>query len=402
MTEQARDARGRFTSNLDKLVSIEDNAAPPRSYEPPGIVWDGSKGEIRTSVQTSGEPRADWNDLLVEWGLDPNEIEVVEPVQRRSWDASIGNGEVKRFHYFKAALRRRSGRDSDISSLIAEIRDFSASQVHKAASSSAAFVLCSGDLQAGKRDGDGTAGMVNRFLSGINSGVGRLADLRDSGVLATDCAVYLPWLGDCIEHVKGHYAMQTYMAELSLTEQIRVVRRLMVAQIKAFAPLTPRLVVPVVPGNHDEAIRDSSGKAMTNFGDSFSTEIAVSVSEILKENPAFDHVEVMVPQGEELTLTVDISGTIVGLAHGHQFGADPMKWWANQAHGHQPIGSSTLLLAGHLHHLRIHRPGLKTFIQIPALDGGSTWYRHRTGQDSLPGILSLVVGDGSWSHLLEL
>jgi hypothetical protein len=68
----------------------------------------------------------------------------------------------------------------------------------------------------------------------------------------------------------------------------------------------------------------------------------------------------------------------------------------------QPIGSATLLCAAHLHHLRIEQSGAKSFCQIPSLDGGSTWWRHRTGQDSPPGMVSLVVGGGAWTDLAVL
>ena len=79
-----------------------------------------------------------------------------------------------------------------------------------------------------------------------------------------------------------------------------------------------------------------------------------------------------------------------------------MAWWAQKAHGMQPAGDSTLLLAGHLHHLRVEQGGAKTFIQAPALDGGSDWWRHTTGQDAAPGVLTMTVGGGGWDDLRVL
>jgi hypothetical protein len=68
----------------------------------------------------------------------------------------------------------------------------------------------------------------------------------------------------------------------------------------------------------------------------------------------------------------------------------------------QPIGSATLLLAAHLHHLRVEQTGAKSFIQIPALDGGSTWWRHKTGQDAPAGMVTMTVGSGLWGDLAVL
>lgn len=66
------------------------------------------------------------------------------------------------------------------------------------------------------------------------------------------------------------------------------------------------------------------------------------------------------------------------------------------------VGDATLLLTGHYHHLRVEQPGAKTWIQAPALDGGSDWWTNTSGQHSAPGTLTLVVGQGGWDHLRVL
>jgi hypothetical protein len=74
-----------------------------------------------------------------------------------------------------------------------------------------------------------------------------------------------------------------------------------------------------------------------------------------------------------------------------------MAWWAEQAHGMQPAMHATLLLSGHYHHLRVVCEGSKTHIQVPAMDGGSGWFRNLKGHDSAPGLVSFIVRDGGWS-----
>jgi hypothetical protein len=164
--------------------------------------------------------------------------------------------------------------------------------------------------------------------------------------------------------------------------------------------LADRVVIPVVPGNHDEAQR--AGKVVRSYTDSWAVEGASAVADAISLSGGFENVSFVFPDDDELTVTLDIAGTPTGFAHGHQFGRDPMKWWAGQAHGMQPIGSATLLLGAHLHHLRVEQSGVKAFIQIPALDGGSQWWKHRTGQDSPPGMTTLVVGAGGWGDLAVL
>lgn len=261
-----------------------------------------------------------------------------------------------------------------------------------------AFVVPAGDLQLGKIDGDGTTGTVERFLDKTELAVRRLKDLRRIGRRVD--TIYLPWLGDCIEGTQsqGGALAAAGRLDLTLTEQIRIYRRLMLEQVKAFASLAERLVVVAVPGNHDEAER-AGGRVVRRYDDSWAIEGAVAVFDALRLADGFDHVSLVVPDRDELVVSLDVAGTPVGFAHGHQFGRDPVKWWSGQAHGMQPIGSTTLLLGAHLHHLRIEQSGAKTFLQIPALDGGSTWWRHKTGQDSPAGMVSLLVGDGGWSDL---
>jgi hypothetical protein len=73
-----------------------------------------------------------------------------------------------------------------------------------------------------------------------------------------------------------------------------------------------------------------------------------------------------------------------------------------QAHGQQDIGEATLLLTGHYHHLRIEQSGRKTWVQAPALDGGSQWFSNSSGAEAPAGMLTLTVGEGKWDDLKVL
>jgi predicted phosphodiesterase len=370
-------------------------AAAPSGWEP-GVQWNGDRGEVTTGPMAG--PPADWARVLEVWNLDPNEVEVVEPVQFRAWDAQTADG-VRRMFYYRASVRRRRASAASADELLAEVRKWKPAKRPAATGNGAAYVVAYADTQIGKPDGDGTQGTVHRVLHKTDAAVARLRELRKLG-RAVD-TVYLPQLGDCIEGFNSQGGRLAWRNELTLTEQVRVYRRLLLHIVKQFAPLADRVVVPVVPGNHDEAVR-TGDKMSTRYDDSWAIEAASVVADVCLESPALAHVAFVFPGVDELTLTLDMAGTTVGLAHGHQTRGKAHDWWAKQGHGMQAIGDATLLLTGHYHHLRIEQAGVKTWVQSPALDGGSTWFRHSTGQDAPAGLVTLLVGAGGWTDLAVL
>jgi predicted phosphodiesterase len=255
-----------------------------------------------------------------------------------------------------------------------------------------AFLVALGDLQLGKMDGDGVEGTYSRFYECTEAAVKRLKQLRKQQSIGP---IYLAHLGDCIEGFVSRGGANTWRTTLTLTEQVRLYRRMLLEQIKLLAPLTDQLVVAGIPGNHDEANRP-----LHTYGDSWAIEAAVQVADALSLSGNYDHVSVVVPERDELSVTLDMCGTMVGMVHGHQFRrGDAIKWWAGQAHGRHMIGDADLLIAGHKHHLRVEDSAPRTFIQVPSLEAESTWYRHSTGQGGNPGIVTMTVGGGSWADL---
>lgn len=373
-------------------------AKHPSGWEP-GVAWNGDSGTL-TSKPLDSEPN-DWSELLAVWDLDPEVFEVVEPVQYRAWDAPNPEGGLRRLFYYRATIRRRVESRASVAELLAVLKEKRPRMgSFEPSDGGFMYVVPAGDLQIGKPDGDGSEGTIRRFVEKTDMSVVRLKELRR--LKRPISGVMLPWLGDCIEGLVSQSGALAAAGRLDLTmsEQLRVYRRLMLYQIQQFAGLTDRIIVPVVPGNHDEV--QKAGKVVRRFDDSWAIEGAVAVADALKLNTQYDHVSFVFPGVDELTITLDVAGTPVGFAHGHQFGRDPMKWWAGQAHGMQDIGSATLLLGAHLHHLRIEQGGAKTFIQIPAMDGGSTWWRHKTGQDAPAAMVSMLIGHGGWSDLAVL
>lgn len=373
----------------------------PAGWEP-GIAWDGREGTITT--RPLAEPTPDWDALLRAWGFDPDVVEVVEPVQVRTWDAVL-DGQVRTMWYYRAGVRARRSGPADMAELLAAAAS-SPPAPPRRPTGEAAFVVAFSDWQLGKR---GTVPTVERIVRSIDAHADRLRELRAAGRRIG--SVYLPGLGDLGEACDGHYAMQTFEAELDAREQRRLGRRLLLYAVDTFAPLAERVVAPAVGGNHGESRRD--GKAFTTFGDNADLEVYEGVAEACAANPAaYGHVTFVIPD-QSLTLTLDVGGVIVGLAHGHQArrgGATPQQkvatWWSGQAFGQRPVGDATLLLTGHSHHLSLVEHGPRTHVQVPTMDAGSQWWDETVGLPSLAGMVSLVVGEAAgprgWSDLAVL
>jgi hypothetical protein len=350
----------------------------------------GDESAWREAVESLGVTvPAGWAVRLVEMRHDP-----------AAWtreDSSQEKAVTRPVWRYRFRVEPAGPSPADIEDLIALVRETPAADRPEGADNIGAFVVAIGDTQFGKVDGDGLEGTIRRVLESTEAAVERFNDLADRG--KTPEVVYICWLGDCIEGFVSQGGGNAWRTPTTLTEQVRIARRLMLHMIDQFRALAPRVVLLSIPGNHDETVR--FGKQTTRYDDSWAIEAAVAVSDAMELNPdSYGHCTVKVPGRDELTLTVDMAGTIVGLAHGHQMRAGKAhEWWAGQAHGLQPIGEATLLLTAHFHHLVVEQPGAKTWIQIPALESESTWWRHLKGQVAPHGVVTLLVGSGGWSDL---
>lgn len=285
-----------------------------------------------------------------------------------------------------------SPRHVDIDELLAVIRP--RRKAPKPADTRQAWVFAAGDLQLGKPDGDGTAGTVGRFLDSLERALTRYKALRKTGKAGP---VLLAWLGDCIEGTETQGSRLLARLDLTMTEQVRVYRRLMAEQVSAFADLTDELTVAVVPGNHDEAKRVGDAMA-TRYDDSWAIEGASQVADVMAAKGR-DDIAWHFPGHDQLDLCIDVAGTRVGMLHGHQTRAKMGTWLSAQALNRRAIGTADVVLSGHFHTLKLEHLGPTTHMQTGALDGGSTWWTHKGGLDSPPAAITFCTADGTWSGL---
>jgi len=384
------------TERPDILAVAEARNArrnPPKYPEgvEPGVRWDELTRTGTAGIVTDGEP--DWSIVLTRANLDPGTIEVVPgTVQIRSWDAAIGDGQVRTMLYYRAQVRAIRDHAPDMDELLRLVRRRPRLSEPRPDGSESYLALFA-DWQLGKR---GTASTVERIARAIDAAADRLKVVRKRPGRRIG-SVTLPFLGDLGEACDGHYAMQAFEVELDYREQRRLGRRLALYAVDTFAPLAERIVVPTVPGNHGEARKD--GKAFTTFGDNQDIEIVEGVAEACAMNPGrYGHVAFVIPQND-LTLTLEVGGLITAFAHGHQAkrgGTTPQSkmanWWSGQAFGQRPAGDARMLYSGHYHHLSIVEHGPRIHVQAPTMDSGSQWWDETAGLPSRGGLLTLVQG----------
>jgi predicted phosphodiesterase len=283
----------------------------------------------------------------------------------------------------------------DVAELLASTRKRSKAP-RPAVEDAPAFIFAAGDTQIGKVDGDGTEGTVRRFYASLDRAVDRYKRLRKAGLAH---AVALLIAGDCIEGLvsQGGSLASAGRIDLTLTEQVRVWRRLLADAVQAFAELTDELLVAVVPGNHDEAER--VGKSVRRYDDSWAIEAASQVADVMAAKGY--EVGWTFPGRDELHLTVEVAGTRVGLLHGHQTRGKMQTWLSAKALARDAIGTADVVVSGHFHHLKLEQMGPTTWLQTGSLDGGSKWWAHSGGLDAPPAALTFLTRNGLW-HGLEI
>ena len=401
------------SESTDKPVSLRSELVAetrPRKTHPkgwePGVAWNGDQGTL-TTAPMDGEPAAGiWLELIADWGLDPTTTEVVEgSVQVRAWDTHDG----RRLRYYRATIQRTSS-TNDSADIEALCRLVEKRRPVKSATTDAprGILCCLSDWQLGKGEGGGTPATVERILRAADELVARVKEVSKAG--RPPATIYLVGLGDLVEQCSGHYPSQAFTTDLDRRSQMRLARRLILHYVDSVLSLAPRIVLAAVPGNHVEN-RNSSGKAYTTATDNDDLAVFEGVAEILAANPdRYGHVHTVL--AEAPTLVLDIAGVPVAFAHGHKAngGGHPAAklegWWKGQVMGRQPVADAAILITGHFHHLIVSETTGRTFMQVPAMDGGSEWWTDQTGQNSAAGTLCLGIGEGygarGWGDLVVL
>lgn len=347
-------------------------------------------------IKASTVEQSDATKALLDKGQNPDEWEVSG---FRSSEWTMPNGEVGTSARYTFVKRKTLAQvfSEDISELIAAIDSTPIAEFQSpyvGYTSEETYIVAIGDMQFGKTDGDGVKGTLRRTIGCLDKARDRLLELIDFGHNIDH--VHIAWLGDHIEGFQSQGGANVWRTQLTLNEQIRLTRRVMLHALLIFAPLVPKLTMAAVPGNHGETAR-FAGKGVTRYDDSHDTESLIAVADAAALNPErFKHVSFYVPQTDEMTVVVDCNGTVVAHAHGHQWNPNKhFDWWKGQAFDKaSSMHMADLLLAGHLHHEHIEADGPRTFIGVPSMESESTWWRHKTGTVGSPGLIVALTANG--------
>ena len=159
-----------YASNFRNI----ENAKRQRQEHPKG--WEPqlnlNKKVIITEPTTKAENPEDhkFDQYLEKLGFNPKDFEIIEPFEVRTWDSNTANGK-ETFYYYKAKIISKNvvnEKDFDYKALLKEIKNSKPKSAAKTSGPSS-FVVCLSDWQKGKRDGDGTKGIVDRLEQMIPS-----------------------------------------------------------------------------------------------------------------------------------------------------------------------------------------------------------------------------------------
>ena len=385
----------------DDLDARRPRPSHPTGWEP-GV--DTDKGTV--TYRSSAKPDSvshDWQFILDDYGLDPKLFQVVEPVQVRSWDTQVKGGQVERMYYYRAAI---------ISTVVSVDYDELVKTVRKRPTrkpipevAGRSLVVCLSDWQLGKRDGDGTAGVVAR-VKALQTDLKTHANLlRKMGVQIEQLTIL--GLGDIVEGCTGWYPMQAWNTELDSRQQLRLGYELVTSLVDDWTGSFPKVLVAAVAGNHGE--NRLNGKAFTTFGDSADLQVFEIVRHVCESNPTrYPNLAWLIPDNE-LSISIDVCGTIVGMAHGHQTRGSKhaatrvWDWWTSQQMGRRPVADADVLVTGHFHYLSVVCNGGRIHIQVPPLDSASDWFAEQYGMETTAGVVTFTVGpDRQVDHLTLL
>jgi predicted phosphodiesterase len=365
----------------NKKLEIPEAWRPRMELAPEG-------GFLITSPKKTGNS-PDAQEMLNEFDLDPEQW-VITSVRKSRWQTYSGEW-LESFRASVVPQAVATQDRADLDKIVEDLRKWRPGKEVKKKTGELAYVFAPSDQQIGKKQGDaGTEQTVQRLLDLTESGVQRLHELRKIGRSIGTVVIPLP--GDHVEGTTSQNGRLQGLAasDLGLTEQTRVARRLLLAQIKAFAPLAERIIVPVVNGNHDEVTR----QVAADPSDGWNVEVASSVQDACAESEHLQHVEFRFPAKSHQTLALEVSGVMLGLFHGHQAGNNVLKYLSEQAAGQTSLGMCDVWISGHYHSFKSMDIGGRLWVQAPTVDPGSDWYRDRRGLASNPGILTMVIGQG--------
>jgi hypothetical protein len=334
----------------------------------------GNEGELTTGPI---EPVSTDAELLIQFGYDPEEIEIVGTVNQ--WKKQLPNGEWRTSYFFKHRPKQSS---LDLPSLYQAAAQKKRPLV-KGDRRPITTVVALSDMQIGKT---GSRGGTPELLDRVHEI--RLRLEKHLKAIKPDHLV-LAEVGDLFEGFESG-GNPAFTNDLSLAQQMDMAGTEVFEFVKLMERYGPVDVVTVT-SNHT-AWRNGK-QNLGNPQDDLGLFVHRQVEKVAKAAKLNATWHFPAPYDEATIL--DVRGTVLGVVHGNHYGpGGAPTYWSKMQHGGQPVGSSDILLTGHYHVLTIIPTGrnpysgrAKWWLQSPTVDNGSDWFRNKAGQDSDPGVL---------------
>lgn len=374
--------------NLEPAPSVRT----PKSVKP-SLEFDGVEGEAVTPGY-SEEPQ-NFDEFLRDAGMDPTDIDVIPPVRTSRWQRWDGEWLTS----YRFTFRKRTS-GINLPLLMQEAkRKLGKPKLEKP--EPRCLVVLWSDLQVGKVDYRGNSDSLLERVAIMQARlIEQVKREKPEQVIFAD-------LGDTVENFyNAASANQHYTNDLSIMEQVDVATTLAWQTLREIAQLVPKVTYASVGSNHCQ-FRSANGKALGKPTDDWGVFIGRQLARLAHEVGA-DNIRFVEPQPWEESLAIDVFDDgyhVLGIVHGHQ-AARPEAvgdWWRKQTFGRQAVADASLLVHGHWHHLRVQELGSvdrgdklasRFIVMAPTMDNGSNWFRMNSGEDSIPGLATLILEQG--------
>jgi hypothetical protein len=376
---------------LEGLSTPAPKVTVPDGWNP-SVVFDGEGGEATLPAIEGDYKPTDVDAFLREAGIDPDEIEIIEPSRISRWQVARPFPLEPAWHTAVRVRWRKRGASVDLPLLYALAKKTKPVTPKPVAQGKALVVLWS-DLQVGKVDHrGGTEALIQRVTETQAKLVAKVKEVKPERIIFCD-------VGDTIEGFSSAMDMQQLQSNsLSLMGQVDLATSMAWETLKQLSKHAP-ITYLSVGSNHCQwrVSKQRVGKATDDWGIHIGRTLARLSHEVGLDITFHE------PNEHDESLAFDVFGDsyhVLGLWHGHQSNnpnAVP-EWWRKQAFGRQPVAAATIGVSGHFHHLRVTELGSTTrgssryWVQAATLDNGSSWWKNAGGgEDSQPGLVCFAL-----------
>ena len=388
---------GKSTVNKHRMncsVQVSQPVTPDES-EYQSVEWSGDDGVLKTGMVDESLGSMSHDEILRMFGHDPETVEITGLLKERHsqyWSRDLNKMLWK--HTYSFALSRRGKTQAPVIDPLEILRSLRVSPVGYSTPNwddDSTFVLDWSDWQTGKAEGGGTEAFIVRFQGAIKMAIERVEHLRQIGRSVKELVIIGG--GDMVEGCVI-YPQQSFHIDMNRREQIRFTVATILEGLYALSPMFDSVRVVVAPGNHGEHRINGNRTAIGDNDDLLVFEMAEVA---VLNDPNMQHVKFEIAE-RELSITTKIRGWVYGVTHGDVFGkgagavnVKAFNWFKMMAANRHEVGMSDVLVTHHFHHEAMADWGKTLWIQSPALDGGSAYFREATGHDAESGMMSWVV-----------